>query len=134
MALGAITAEAIVMPSKTDLYFTVDDNRREVALMSKAELRPIPSICGHHAGNPAQNPDVAKFIGEAVRELLARQGPSRGEAYRNAGKNGAYRSLRCHQLPGLIASCPQQREFTFARAGQMGDPDVKSSAIWRMSD
>ena len=32
-ALGAITAEAIVMPSETDLYFTVEDNRREVALM-----------------------------------------------------------------------------------------------------
>ncbi|MBV8336423.1 MAG: hypothetical protein JO358_13465 [Alphaproteobacteria bacterium] len=66
------------MPSKTDLYFTVDDNRREVALMPKAELRPIPSIWGHRAGNPAQNPDDAKFIGEAVPELLTRQGPSRG--------------------------------------------------------
>ena len=47
---GAITAEAIVMPSETDLYFTVDDNRREVALMPKAELRPVPSIWGHRAG------------------------------------------------------------------------------------
>jgi len=30
-ALGAITADATVMPYETDLYFTVDDNRREVA-------------------------------------------------------------------------------------------------------
>ena len=71
-ALGAITADAIVMPSETDLYFTVEDNRREVALMRKAELRPIPSIWGHRAGNPAQNPQDAKFIDDAVRELLAR--------------------------------------------------------------
>jgi homoserine O-acetyltransferase/O-succinyltransferase len=71
-ALGAITADAIVMPSETDLYFTVEDNRREVALMPKAELRPIPSIWGHRAGNPAQNPEDAKFIDDAVRELLAR--------------------------------------------------------------
>ncbi|MBV8335916.1 MAG: homoserine acetyltransferase, partial [Alphaproteobacteria bacterium] len=35
-------------------------------------LRPIPSIWGHRAGNPAQNPDDAKFIGDAVGELLAR--------------------------------------------------------------
>src|SRR5215468_8684142 len=71
-ALGAIKADAIVMPSATDLYFTVEDNRREVALMLKAELRPIPSIWGHRAGNPAQNPEDAEFIETAVRELLAR--------------------------------------------------------------
>jgi hypothetical protein len=45
-ALGAITVDATVMPCETDLYFTVEDNRREVARMQKAELRPIPSIWG----------------------------------------------------------------------------------------
>jgi homoserine O-acetyltransferase len=60
------------MPSETDLYFTVEDNRREVALMPKAELRPIPSTWGHRPGNPSQNPEDAKFIELAVRELLAR--------------------------------------------------------------
>lgn len=70
-ALGAITARALVMPSETDLYFTVEDNRREVARMPNAELRPIPSIWGHRAGNPAQNPADARFIDEAMRELLA---------------------------------------------------------------
>ena len=71
-ALGAISADALVMPCETDLYFTVEDNRREVALMPRAELRPIPSIWGHRAGNPAQNPTDAKFLDEAVGELLAR--------------------------------------------------------------
>jgi homoserine O-acetyltransferase len=70
-ALRAITAKAIVMPCETDLYFTVEDNRREVARMPNAELRPIPSIWGHRAGNPALNPEDAKFIDDAVRELLA---------------------------------------------------------------
>ena len=70
-ALGAITAKAIVMPCETDLYFTVEDNRREVARMPNAELRPIPSIWGHRAGNPAANPEDAKFIDDAVKELLA---------------------------------------------------------------
>jgi homoserine O-acetyltransferase len=70
-ALGAITAHALVMPSETDLYFRVEDNRREVALMPNAELRPIPSIWGHRAGNPTQNQDDAKFLDGAVRALLA---------------------------------------------------------------
>jgi homoserine O-acetyltransferase/O-succinyltransferase len=70
-ALAAITARALIMPSETDLYFRVEDNRREVALMPNAELRPIPSIWGHRAGNPAQNPADAKFLDDAVRELLA---------------------------------------------------------------
>jgi homoserine O-acetyltransferase len=70
-ALGAISAKAMVMPCETDLYFTVEDNRREVARMGQAELRPIPSIWGHRAGNPAFNPQDAKFIDDAVKELLA---------------------------------------------------------------
>ena len=40
--------------------------------MPKAELRPIPSIWGHRAGNPALNPEDAKFLDEAVKQLLAR--------------------------------------------------------------
>jgi len=71
-ALGAITADATVMPCETDLYFTVEDSRREIARMQKAELRPIPSIWGHRAGNPVLNPEDAAFIDRAVFELLAR--------------------------------------------------------------
>jgi homoserine O-acetyltransferase/O-succinyltransferase len=71
-ALGAIAADAIVMPSETDLYFRVEDNRREVALMRRAELRPIPSIWGHRAGNPVQNPEDQAFLNRALQELLAR--------------------------------------------------------------
>jgi homoserine O-acetyltransferase len=71
-ALGAISATALIMPSTTDLYFTVADNEREVVHMRHAELRPIPSIWGHRAGNPMQNPEDDDFIDRAVKELLTR--------------------------------------------------------------
>jgi homoserine O-acetyltransferase/O-succinyltransferase len=45
---------------------------RITATKQKAELRPIPSIWGHRAGNPVLNPDDAAFIDRAVFELLAR--------------------------------------------------------------
>jgi len=70
-ALGSIRARALVMPGETDLYFTVEDNRREVARMSNAELRPIPSIWGHRAGSPRTNPEDLAFLQKAVRDLLA---------------------------------------------------------------
>jgi len=40
-------------------------------LLANAELRPIPSIWGHRAGNPVLNPVDASFIRSAVREWLA---------------------------------------------------------------
>jgi homoserine O-acetyltransferase len=70
-ALGAIRARALVMPSATDLYFTVEDSRLEVRQMPNAELRPIPSIWGHRAGNPMQSPEDLRFLNDSLRELLA---------------------------------------------------------------
>lgn len=70
-ALRAISARALIMPGETDLYFTVEDNRREVAQMRNAELLPIPSLWGHRAGNPAQSPEDAAFINDALKRLLA---------------------------------------------------------------
>jgi homoserine O-acetyltransferase len=70
-ALGAITGRAIVMPSTTDLYFTVADSEIETALMPHAELRPIPSIWGHRAGNPIQSAEDHAMLRRAVQDLLA---------------------------------------------------------------
>jgi homoserine O-acetyltransferase len=70
-ALAAIKARAIVMPGQTDLYFPPEDSAYEVAHMPKAELRPIPSIWGHCAGCMGLNPPDAKFIDDALKELLA---------------------------------------------------------------
>lgn len=69
-ALQSITAKTLVMPATTDLYFTPEDCEAEAKQIPRAEYRPIPSIWGHRAGNPHQNPTDEAFIKEAVREIL----------------------------------------------------------------
>jgi len=69
-ALRAIRAKVLLMPGDHDLYFRVEDNRRELEHLRDAQLMPIPSIWGHRAGNPVQNPRDAAFIETAVRALL----------------------------------------------------------------
>lgn len=69
-ALRSITARALIMPGDSDLYFTVEDNRREVLQMPRAKLLPIPSIWGHRAGNPLLSAEDAAFLNSALSELL----------------------------------------------------------------
>ena len=69
-ALKSITAKTLVMPGTTDLYFTPEDCQAEADLIPNAEYLPIPSIWGHRAGNPYQNPEDELFIKEAVRKIL----------------------------------------------------------------
>ena len=70
-ALGAIRAQALIVPGETDLYFRVADNEWEMQHLPNAELRPIPSIWGHRAGNPRNTPQDAAFLRTAVAGLLA---------------------------------------------------------------
>jgi homoserine O-acetyltransferase len=70
-ALAGITAKAIVMPSRTDLYFPPEDSEIEVAHMPHAELRVIPSVWGHRAGAPGTDPVDIAFVDAAVRDILA---------------------------------------------------------------
>ncbi|MFK7963073.1 MAG: alpha/beta fold hydrolase [Burkholderiaceae bacterium] len=72
-ALRAITARTLLMPGDHDLYFQVDDNRAELPHLANAELKPIPSVWGHRAGNPVSQPDDRAFIEDNVRKLLAEQ-------------------------------------------------------------
>jgi homoserine O-acetyltransferase/O-succinyltransferase len=72
MALGAIKAKALIMPSETDRYFTVEDNALEMPHLVHAELRPIPSIMGHTAGGSfSASPQDAAFLAKGVRDLLS---------------------------------------------------------------
>jgi homoserine O-acetyltransferase/O-succinyltransferase len=71
-ALRAIRARVLLMPGETDLYFRVADNAAELPHLAQAELKSIPSIWGHRAGNPSTNPDDARFVKDAVRDWLAR--------------------------------------------------------------
>ncbi len=69
-ALASIKAKALVMPSATDLYFTPEDCAADAAAIPGARCVTIPSIWGHRAGNPYQNPEDAFFIRRAVEELM----------------------------------------------------------------
>jgi len=69
-ALRSITARTIVMPSTTDMYFTVADSAIEASLVPGAELRPLESDLGHVAGRPGVRAAETKTIEAAVRDLL----------------------------------------------------------------
>ena len=70
-ALAAIDAKIVLLPSETDLYFRVADNAAELPHLVRGELRPIPSIWGHRAGNPNVIPDDLAFLARAVRDGLS---------------------------------------------------------------
>ena len=69
-ALAKISAKAVVMPCRSDLYFPPEDSEIEVANMPHAQLRVIPSVWGHMAGG-GLNPEDAAFINAALTQLLA---------------------------------------------------------------
>jgi len=71
-ALGAITAQMLLMPGETDLYFRVADNEAELPFLRHAALRPIPGIWGHAAGAPQGLAAEFAFQQAAVRDWLAR--------------------------------------------------------------
>jgi homoserine O-acetyltransferase/O-succinyltransferase len=72
-ALAAIQAKTLVMPGATDLYFTPEDCQAEADMIAGATCLAIPSIWGHRAGNPYQNPADASFIRMAICLLLQDQ-------------------------------------------------------------
>ncbi|EJF65171.1 homoserine O-acetyltransferase [Dichomitus squalens LYAD-421 SS1] len=69
-ALRSITAKALIMPCKTDLYFCPEDSVNEVSMLRDAELAVIDSVWGHAAGGGANAADVA-FITKKITEFLA---------------------------------------------------------------
>ncbi len=69
-ALGRIQARTILMPSSSDLYFTVEDARHEASLIPGAELRVLESDWGHCAGGPGREPQAMAQHFAAMRELL----------------------------------------------------------------
>jgi homoserine O-acetyltransferase len=70
-ALGAIKAQAVVMPSSTDLYFPPADSEIEVAHLPNATLQVIESLWGHLAGAPGTAAVHVEIIDDALRRLLS---------------------------------------------------------------
>lgn len=70
-ALAAITADTIIMPSSSDLYFPPDDAAQEAARIARAELRILQSAWGHVAGEGLNDADT-RVIEQAITDLLGR--------------------------------------------------------------
>ena len=74
---AAIKAHMLLMPGATDRYFDVRDNEDELGRLVNAKsavLHPIPSLHGHRAGNPVNNPRDQAFIKAEIAELLSKIG------------------------------------------------------------
>ena len=69
-ALSAITATTVLMPCATDLYFTTEDARAELAHLQRGSLVEIPSHWGHMAG-AGQSKDATAFIDAELQRLLS---------------------------------------------------------------
>ena len=69
-ALGAIEAQAILIPCTHDLYFPPEDNAIESLFMPKAELRPFHSAFGHCVANPGNDSGFEAFLDSQIRRLL----------------------------------------------------------------
>ena len=74
-ALAAVRAHMLLMPGATDRYFDVRDNEDELGKLGNAKsavLHPIPSLHGHRAGNPVNNPPDQAFLKAEVAALLSK--------------------------------------------------------------
>ncbi|KAH7926732.1 alpha beta hydrolase fold protein [Leucogyrophana mollusca] len=67
--LGAIKARGLIMPCKTDLYFTPEDSEVEMTHLTNARLVVIDSIWGHMAGG-GSNIEDDKFLQAEVKKFL----------------------------------------------------------------
>ncbi|MCU5787861.1 alpha/beta fold hydrolase [Alloalcanivorax marinus] len=70
-ALGAIRARTLVLPSRTDLYFTLEDAGHEAGLIPGATLEILDSDLGHAAGAPGRDPASTAAWFSAMARLLA---------------------------------------------------------------
>ena len=68
--LARITARAIIMPCKQDMYFVIEEALAEAAMVPGAEVRVIDSPYGHCAGAPGLYPAESAMVEAAMRELL----------------------------------------------------------------
>ena len=69
-ALGAIDIPFLMLPCESDLYFRVEDNEEELALMPNAAMTVIRSKSGHMAGMPGFNSEDDAFIDRSLKDFL----------------------------------------------------------------
>ncbi|RFU34203.1 hypothetical protein B7463_g2117, partial [Scytalidium lignicola] len=69
-ALEGVTARVMLMPSRTDQYFTVGASEEELKYLKHGVWAPIETIWGHIAGGGA-NPEDAKWMDMKIAEFLS---------------------------------------------------------------
>jgi len=69
-ALKDVKAKVLVMPSRTDQYFTPSQSEKEVECLEKGELAVIETIWGHVAGGGG-NPADTKWMEEKIGTFLS---------------------------------------------------------------
>lgn len=69
-ALTGISMPTRLLPSRTDMYFNIDQAIEEGDRMPGAKLSVLESDWGHIAGGPGRNPAMMKHILSAAGELL----------------------------------------------------------------
>jgi len=67
--LKGIKAKGLIMPCKTDLYFTPEDNVYEMQHLTNSKLVIIDSIWGHVAGGGANSADT-EFMEQQIAAFL----------------------------------------------------------------
>jgi homoserine O-acetyltransferase len=70
-ALASIRAQTLLIPARSDLYFTEEHIRADAALIPRCEVAPLVSDWGHRAGNPLKSPADAEFLRSMVHNLLS---------------------------------------------------------------
>jgi homoserine acetyltransferase len=70
VALERIKARCLVMPSRTDRFFPVEDSVEEVKFLEKGEMRVIESVFGHLAGGGFGTRGDTEFISGEIRRFL----------------------------------------------------------------
>ena len=69
-ALENISARVLVMSSRTDQYFLVDDSEIEMKHLRKAEFAPIETVWGHVAGGGGNKEDT-EWMSEKIGKFMS---------------------------------------------------------------
>ncbi|KAI0485034.1 Alpha/Beta hydrolase protein [Xylariaceae sp. FL0804] len=70
-ALARIKAKALIMPSRTDMYFPPEDSEEEFKHLRDGRLRVIESIWGHMGGGGGGTAEDNEFIKKEIVQFLA---------------------------------------------------------------
>jgi len=84
-ALEEVTARVLVMPSKTDQYFSSEDGENETKYLKNGTFVPIPTIWGHIGGGGA-NPVDVKWMDDKISTFLAENHMSKPPMHEEFGK------------------------------------------------